>query len=224
MDVRGRGIAAALFRRRLSGTGCRKSLAQCAAALLAPEVSLPVYPLLVPCLVGLALLALWPDRYANNGWVRLGIFSGFVLSLSIGSCSRWRPARQELWEALPSRMALGVVLSLFAVFAPWYVARIVMFISKLLDTVTNGAGGSIICLLMLISLPVTIVVLIPLWLFCSTTWAVGGLCNGGNMASPTSPIKTVSVQPMAAIRDDDLFAVDFAAWRTATLIMLERTK
>jgi hypothetical protein len=201
-----------------------KSLAQCAAALLAPEVSLPVYPLLVPCLVGLALLALWPDRYANNGWVQLGVFSGFVLSQEYWFVFQVAASETGTWEALPPRMALEVVLSLLAVFAPWYVARIVMFISKLLDTVTNGAGGSIICLLMLISLPVTIVVLIPLWLFCSTTWAVAAYATAAIWVVRHRQSKLFQFSLWQLFATMTWFAVDFAAWRTATLIMLERTK
>ena len=58
-------------------TGSFSSYAEC---LLAMDNSMPLVPLLLICMGSIFLLALRPG-YVESGWIRLGIFSGIILSL-----------------------------------------------------------------------------------------------------------------------------------------------
>ena len=57
------------------------SLSGWAMRLLSRGVSLPLFPLLLICMASLVSLACRPAEVAEDGWVRLGIFSGVVLSM-----------------------------------------------------------------------------------------------------------------------------------------------
>ena len=76
-----------------------QSLSGYAGLLLSLDGSLPLMPLLLICMGSIIVLALRPED-AENGWVRLGVFSGVVLSLEYWFIFQVAISNENAWSML----------------------------------------------------------------------------------------------------------------------------
>jgi hypothetical protein len=207
-----------------------RSASEYAAVLLSRTVSAPVYPLLSTCIAGLGCLAWNPARFRANRWVRLGVYSGVVLSVEYWGVFQVAVSSQfgGHFSAMASEMLWGVIGSCFAVAVPWYFGRMVTFVSTTPKRdFRYGCAITILIMLLLgaaLSLPWSLVAVIALSLLSSTPWAVAAYVSAAiwlvrHRKGPA--LQYTLWQLLAAMT---WLAVHFAAWRMAVLMMLARVK
>jgi hypothetical protein len=205
----------------------KPSLSGYALLLLSREVALPLYPLLLICMASLALLAWRPAEYAANGWVRLGIVSGVVLSMEYwfvfqaamsganGDSPWWSAGFECLWGALWSG---------FAVLMGWFLLRTFVNVASVNWRVAIPSAFVLIvlALIVLVSLPWSIVFAGFLCLLFSTPWAVAVYVSAAVWLVRRRKRGVLQFTLWQLMVATTWLALHFAAWRMAVLIMLDK--
>jgi hypothetical protein len=195
-----------------------------AALLMSHTASLPMYPLLLFSMVCLLLLTVRSERFARNGWIWLGIFSGVVLSIEYWIV--FVAAINDMADGWghSEHYVVAFCLSAIAVAVPWFGCLLFMIAFRRLARGENNALPVILilvgCLVLAIVLLYSIPYVIMLCLFCSTPWAVAAYASAAvwlirQRGKPY--FRYTLAQLLTAMT---ALAANFAAWRTAYQIML----
>jgi hypothetical protein len=185
-----------------------------AALLMSHEASLPLYPLLVGSMIGLAFLAVQPARFAKNGWVRLGIFSGVVLAVEYWFV--FQAAMGDMVGMWFAKLFAALFLSALAIAVPYSGGRVIIFGISRLSPTFKVVAVAVLGIILLMSFPYAAI----LSLFCSTPWALAAYGSAAVwLIRRRKPpyLRYTLAQLLTAVT---LLAVNFAAWRTAFQLVL----
>ena len=168
-------------------------------------------------MISLGLLTAVPDRFAENRWVRLGIYFGVVLSIEYWLLFLAADPYPGTARSFPWMYLQGVFLSGIAVAAPWLVCLLIIC-SKRLSTHVQVFAVAVLIIVAVLGFPFAAV----LCLLCSTPWAVA--CYGSAAIwlvrrRRDLHFRCTLAQLLSAIT---WLAVNFAAWRTAYQLMLAK--
>ena len=187
-----------------------------AELLLSHEASLPLYPLLLGCMVSMALLAWRPARFAENGWVCAGIFSGTVLTLEYWAVFQVALSDASLergWLWFAGQCILRVFASAIAVAIPWFGVRLILYAAARMSL-----RGRIIALpILIVGAVVTLMGPAILCLLCSTPWAVAAYGSAAVWLIRRRKEPFLRFGLWQLLSATSWLAVNFAAWRTAFL-------
>jgi hypothetical protein len=199
----------------------------CAGNLLSLAGSWPLFPLLLVCAGSISILAAWPGK-ATNGWIRLGVFSGVVLSVEYWIVFVVAAVGADSWPsvlvALPTSLIVSGSMSGIIVVGGWFVGISVMMAARLLRVSIGCAASAAILLAMLTVLanPYLIWFFAVVCLLCSTPWAAAAYVSAAFWlvrGRKGRPLQYTLWQLLAAMT---WLAVHFAAWRTAIVMVLAR--
>ena len=196
-----------------------------AALLMSHEASLPLYPLLLFSMFCLASLTARPTERARRWWVWLGIFCGVVLSIEY-----WLLFVAALNDTSdggghPEHYIVALFLSAIAVAVPWFGCQLIVFVFRLLDRAKYNAVSATVLAVALGAAAIILIISLPylamLLLLCSTPWAVAAFLSAAFwlIRHRGKPYFRYTLAELLAATT--ALAANFAAWRTAYLIMLD---
>jgi hypothetical protein len=194
-------------------------LSDYAQLLLSHEASLPLYPLLLGCMLSLGLLAWDPARHSGNGWIWLGIFSGVVLAIEywfVFQMAIGGSGDLDRWFVLVGQCVLAAVFSVLAVVIPWYSLRLIFHGIGLMPVTARVITLTVLLVVVGLAAPWLAV----LSLFCSTPWAVAAYGSAAIWLIRRRQGPKLRYSLAQLLSATGWLAVNFAAWRTAYQLML----
>ena len=202
-----------------------QSLSGYAGLLLSLDGSLPLMPLLLICMGSVLVLASRPHD-VENGWGRLGVFSGMVLSLEYWFVFQVAISNENAWSMLPLHLAWGVIWSTIVVVVPWFFGHLVSSAFTAPRERYFGCASvalSVLGIIAVISFPYSLLLVGAPCLLCSTPWAVAAYTSAAIWMFRCRKGPAFQFTLWQLLAATTWFAANFAAWRTAILMMLERT-
>jgi hypothetical protein len=207
--------------------GPAHSLNQIAGSLLYFGGWLPLLPLLLICMGSIVALAVEPDYLASNGWVRLGVCSGVVLSLEYWLIFQIALSGNNSWWSMPASIVWGAMWSVAAVVIAWGLARTV---ASAINMARDGSYGCALAILLpfacfiICFVPYSVMAIAVLCLLCAIPWAVAAYVSAAVWLFRRRHGKALQFTLWQLLAAMTWLAIHFAAWRTAILMVLGRLK
>jgi len=202
------------------------SLSGRAGLLLSLAGSLPLVPLLLICMGSITTLALRPG-YVRNGWVQLGIFSGVILSLEYWAVFQVALSRADgtsPWPVAVYGCVWGAIWSVLAVAIAWFGGRILVNTASVNPSVAGASAIllTVLVLIVILTLPYSVIILVALCLLCSTPWAVAAYLSAAIWLVRRRKRAFLQYTLWQLLVATTWLAVHFAAWRSAILLVLDQ--